>query len=242
MNGDVLSIAGALIIFFNWLVTNTRLERVKSAKAALAASETQHQLVSLLNEVRSTQDSLASAIHRLGGEFVRAGVIESTSANAGSRTLMEQRERFAEARLSARQIAHARDWAATDMSHYSDSAPHEVKMLLVDGPDGLNHLIKEIEARFDQADQHLKGKGVLAPSDLQALDGIYAYYSETLLPRFKELMNKVIEASKQGREALREATEKAQQRVKITRWFTIGLYVVGTIMALAGAAVKGHLI
>lgn len=235
--GDVISVAGALILFFSWLSMNVLVDRLKSAKDAFHANEGAQRLLIPLNDIRSMQDSLAAEVLNLRRTMLEDNGARHLDPNdlARERRMLD----FALWRLNARQIHHGCMNTVAEERFGAGSIPSRFASKLIEANVKMIALRSEVDALLTSAGAALARPNFDEVAQTE-VESARSAYSNHLLPRFALLLQDAVAAANAGREALREAMDRAQKRVKVAKSIATSLYILGTALTLTGAVLKAE--
>jgi chromosome segregation ATPase len=147
---ELISIAGAALLFFSWVVSNTLQQRYQAAKASVERAQSERRLYGELAQARQSIDSLAAEIlnTRQGLRAVHAKVAPDSDA-----TRLRHEEvvsSIASKKLNARQI----DWGLRFCSNEQELAQ------ALDSKDDsigeLNNVCKKMSSLREQKEEVFK--------------------------------------------------------------------------------------
>src|SRR5258706_14333830 len=109
-NSGLISVAGALIIFFSWTVTNTLVQRYNRIKAGTESAQSTFRLYTTLHEQRNQLNSLAMEVIQRNEAGMDASIF--CAGKTDDRLVNEARKQYSRNRLSAHQVKELMDFTA----------------------------------------------------------------------------------------------------------------------------------
>ena len=113
-SAGVISVIGALVIFFSWSVTNTLGQRYSRLKQSVEAADNAFRLYTSLHELRDSLNSVA-----METVYAREAA-EKISSNTGDRRVSETidlRRQYSHTRMSAHQVKELMDFASQSLDY-----------------------------------------------------------------------------------------------------------------------------
>jgi len=231
-NAGLITVVGALILFFSWVVTNTFGVRYTRLKQSVENAESTFRLYQTLHGLRDQMNSLALEVVQ------RRDTPDASRFRSGQTGNIEvdaAREKFDLTRLSAHQIKELNDFTG-EMSEFSRAvgsdtpASRDVTRLAVEVSE-LSKNVREKERLVEELSLNVSAD----PSQVRsAIDDYVNYVRSTAIPEMPKLFPEAVEASNvrraEGAEQLARAKANAQ---RANRTATI-LYVLGTLLVLGG--------
>ena len=219
-----LTVCGALIIFFSWVVNNAIQERFKEAAASATGLRVSFELFEALRELAGSMESVASIALNVSRDVT--GFIEKMRQ---SRDGVEQHNRelmeLASSRLNARQIDAGITFCELALRAAGGRSSDTQGLQRVLG--SLRDAKERKDEMFTIADEALKSRDDwrASLSNLQALLDEYA----VLMRRSVKHVNDLLDS---------RAVEVDRLRRKATwaRRAGLTLYAVGTLLAILGTA------
>lgn len=248
---DLLSLAGALVLFFNWVwTTNVAVER-SSASAALRAAEQERRLFEqftfLAQDIRQVSASVAGLERDL--LYFERDILSNFPSDAHQResdTLYRNYKLrgvgIASKAISAEQIDMAvrHCWHNADQSRV-DSLPSRLDDQLHRVCMAMQDLRTEKDKLLDAAWKTQGGKPKTSEDDAKIEEKVRAITGDryrALLDRFSSLFESFHHISKSRSNELTQRLERATQATATAQ--TVGnlLYVFGTVLVLLGRFFK----
>jgi hypothetical protein len=235
---ELISIAGAALLFFSWVVSNTLQQRYQAAKASVERAQSERRLYGELAQARQSIDSLAAEIlnTRQGLRAVHAKVAPDSDA-----TRLRHEEvvsSIASKKLNARQI----DWGLRFCSNEQELAQ------ALDSKDDsigeLNNVCKKMsslreqkEEVFKQIDQEVTAAKELNDEAARKIRELEGRYSKCLLPQFGPLLEQAVNASNAISSVAVAELKKRKARADVSSWVAFFAYIVGTCLVIFGRVV-----
>lgn len=231
-NAGLISVVGALILFFSWVITNTFGVRYTRLKQSVENAESTFRLYQTLHGLRDQLNSLAMEV--VHGRKA-ADASRFRSGQTGNTEFDAARERFDLTRLSAHQITELNDFAG-EMSEFSravgsdTSASADIIRIAVEVSE-ISTKVREKERRVEE----LSLSDSSDPSDMRkAIDDYVDYVRNAAIPKMPELFRQAVEASntrrREGAHQLALAKTNAQRASRVAT----ALYIAGTLLVLGG--------
>lgn len=230
-NAGLISVIGALIIFFSWIVTNTLGQRYSRLKQSVETADSNFRLYTSLHELRDSLNSVARETI-----YAREAAERNLrSANdAEESELRVLRRNYSLTQMSAHQIKELMDFAvqtidysssvgtATDTSQKIETLKDEIYRVYAKARD------------LDRAVEIANGPSPSLPSLLQALELYTAYVRNDAIPRVGKLYEGIVDLSNKRHEEGREELAQAKRNAGIAANAALALYLVGSSLALGG--------
>ena len=228
--GDVLSVCGALVIFFSWVVNNTIQERFKEAAASAGELRESFLLFEGLRELAGSIESISGIALNLSSDIT--GVLEmlrSPGDRADRSAWFEQNRKILEvaaSKVNARQIDAGIAFCALALrtaGEVDSTHAKELQRLL----DEMTTLRYEKEQVFAAADEALNEGDDPRPHLSQVRDLVDGY--GPLLRSATDSVNTLLAS---------RAVEADRLRLfaKWARRAALTMYAIGSVLAVAGTA------
>lgn len=231
-NSGIVSVIGALIIFFSWVVTNTLAQRYSRLKTSVESAQSTFRLYTKLNELRNSLNSLAMEVVQNKTSIDASSFMPGRMGNPD---IDRAQTDFALTRLSAHQIKELMDFTVETHS-FSKSVGNTTE-----ASRQVEALLKEIDQLHSRVrDQEREVEKCWQPAS-QSFDNFQAaahkyiaFVRNEAIPRVPSLYEKIVNASnlrhKEGRERLAKSKSRADRSSKAA----LALYLLGSILALSG--------
>ena len=233
-NAGVLSVLGALIIFFSWAVTNTLGQRYARMKQSAETAESTFRLYTTLHELRASLNSVAAeAVYTR--EAAEQGIGKHRELAGVEAEIFHLRRRYRNSRLSAHQIKELMDFASQTRDFSNGVASNtETAERVRTLSDEIYQIYRSVH-ELDLAAETAIGtpKPALAPLRI-AVDGYAAAVSEAVNSKVPTLFQQIVAASNHRRDEGREQLARTKQYSEFAARIALVLYVVGSILALGG--------
>jgi hypothetical protein len=230
-NAGVLSVLGALVIFFSWAVTNTLGQRLKQS---VETAESTFRLYTTLHELRASLNSVAAeAVY--AREAAEGHPTEKPEDDTQARELMRLTRDYVHARLAAHQIRELMDFARQTLD-FSNSVGTDS-----DTAQQVNDIHREIYEVYSQAqdrDRAAQRANSSPKPDISkvrpAVEDYVLFVREKAIPQVRGLYEAIVDASNKRRDEGRAQLNRSKRNAA---WATRGalvLYIVGSLLALGG--------
>lgn len=231
-NAGLISVIGALIIFFSWTVTNTFGQRYSRLKQSVEAADNTFRLYTALHELRDSLNSVA-----METVYAREAA-EHGSKSPQDRELSEiadLRRQYSHTRMAAHQIKEMMDFASQTLDYSSSvgtATPTSQKIKT------LHEDIYRLYARARDLDRAVERTNATPTPSIpplrKAIEEYIAYVRSDAIPRVASLYEAIVNASNdrhdEGRRELAQSKRNAARAARTA----LMLYVVGSLLALGG--------
>jgi predicted nucleic acid-binding Zn-ribbon protein len=231
----LLSVSGALIIFFSWVVTTALTNRYTQLKQSIEAAKSTSHLYSTLRELRTGLNSLALETVQSKQSGQASGV---ASARTGDERLDSLRMQFDRARLSSSQINelmdHVLDARALARATGTESATVSELEALVTRIDPLYTRARTLrKSAEDESNRIARGEQQF-PAAGSAMDGYVNFIRKDAMQQVQELFPRAVAASNAQRVESESILKQARERSELSSTVSLVLYVLGTVLVLGG--------
>ncbi|MBK8040719.1 MAG: hypothetical protein IPK22_26840 [Verrucomicrobiaceae bacterium] len=236
-NSGIISVAGALIIFFSWVITNTLGQRYSRMKAATESAQATFRLYTTLHEQRNQLNSVAMEIIQRREAGVNASILGA--GKTGDTVTDEARKDYGLTRLSAHQVRELMDFtgethALSRAVGEQSSASAEIEALLIEVGDLHRNLI----SREREAETAVNSPN-LDPAKLRETVQSYSeHFRSVALPRVPKLYGRIVDSSNKRAEEASQYLDTAKAQAELAGKISIFLYVIGSCLALIGQAIE----
>lgn len=239
--GDLVSVLGALLLFFSWITTNLVAEKFKSAKAAYEAAAEKRVIRQMLTELKGDVESVAAeAIN------ARLSLVELELRSDPQSSDLERREwyghrnlilRLASTGLNARQIDYGNNFCNLTIEHSlvgEEQSTAQAK--LGEACSDISRLKSMKDQLIERMEINLQSYNTentalkIIEDRHSALRGEY----RSLLEPFPSMLKKAVDASNEREDELREELERASGSNAAAKRVAVLLYVSGSVMVLSG--------
>jgi hypothetical protein len=236
-HSGLVSISGALVIFFSWVITNTLGQRYNAIKSTTESAQATFRLYTTLHEQRNQLNSLAMEVIQRNDAGSDATMFSAGPARDHERMIAVKQ--FNMDVLVAHQVNELMDFTV-ETNALSRSAGTSTR-----ASDQIVQVLKEVDPIYQKLHELRKtAEQVIADpnSPLQEVksttEAYRTYLRSEAVPKVPGLYERIVDASNiRRREAeaeLKSAKTKAERAAK----FAIGVYVFGSLLALAGQAIE----
>jgi hypothetical protein len=231
-NAGVISVVGALIIFFSWMVTNTLGQKYSRLKSSIESAQSTFRLQTKLNELRNSLNSLAMEV-----------VQQKNSSDAsifmpgrtGDSEIDRMRTNFSLTRLSAHQVNELMDFTVETHSFScsvgtTTEASQKIESLLKEVDQIYSKAIakeREVETTWQPGTSPLEEKFTVEAQNY------IRFIRNEAIPHVPRLYKEIVSASNTRHEQGRRLTESKRRFEKATK-AALWLYVLGSVLALGG--------
>ncbi len=229
-NAGVLSVLGALVIFFSWTVTNTLGQRYARLKQSVETAESTSRLYLTLHELR---DSLNSAA--MDAVSAREAAERNHDGESPEDKVIRLRREYSRARLYAHQVNELMAFASLTLDFSADLKNDTETARRIKG---LNDEIYGLYSQARDRDRAVEKVNAMSRPEVAtlrpAVEEYVRFVYEDAAPRVAGLYEAIVDASN---------ARHAEGRVELARlkrkdtWVRRGawvLYVAGSLLALSG--------
>ena len=234
---SIISVVGALVIFFSWVVTNTLGQRYSRVKTATESAQSTFRLYTTLHEQRNQLNSLAMEVIQRGQSGMDASIF--SSGRISNPELKQARKQFSLDRLSAHQVKELMDFAAEAdalsraVGNISETSK-KIQQILRE----LDPIYQELTMRERSAENAINSPDQPPVAVMRAVQDYSDYYRLKALPEVPTLYQRVVDAANaRQREAVEQLAE-AKARADRSSDLAIWLYAIGSLLALTGQTVE----
>jgi hypothetical protein len=231
-NAGLISVIGALIIFFSWVVTNTLGQHYSRLKQSVETADTTFRLYTTLHELRDSLNSVAM-------ETVSTrDAVEQISKNPQDRERSELasfRRQYSYTRMSAHQIEELMDFANQTLNYSSSietvtptsqtvAVLHKDIYSLYARVRELNHAVELANTSPDPQMIPLRN----------AIEHYVTYVEKDAIPRVADLYKAIVNTSNDRRDEGRRELAQSKRKASRAAHTVLLLYAVGSLFALGG--------
>lgn len=233
--GPMISIVGALILFFSWSVKNTLFQHYTDMRSSIQNAHSTFRLYNTLHELRNSVNSIAMEVVQ---EKSSTNATRFRSGITGEHDIDQIRREFDLTRLSAHQLKELADFAfkTLDLSNSFDdssSLHSEIVELTME----IEALRDEVSSREEAAEDennsnHQPNLEIAHP----ARDEYISYWRETAIKKVPIFYPQIVDLSNRR---IEEAHTELRTAKLYSNWAdrtVIILYVLGTLLAIGGQA------
>jgi ABC-type transporter Mla subunit MlaD len=236
----LLSVCGALIIFFSWVLTNTRAQTLSRIKQAVESAQSTFRLYTTLHELRDQLNSVAMEV--IEGK-TSPNATQLASGRTGRRDEDSVRATFDKARLSAHQIKELMDFTAETNSFSravgsATPASDEIGRILTE----VDHVYTPLRESERQVEDLLHDSRVSLDDAREAVKRYNDYVRNTAIPQVPSLYRRVVELSNRRRDEGDRELDTARQKAEFASSVSRILYVFGSVLALGGQFIDKFLV
>jgi hypothetical protein len=225
----LISVFGALIIFFSWTVTNTLGQRYSRLKQSVEAGDNTFRLYTELHELRASLNAVA-----MEAVYAREAA-ERGGEEPENREILDLRSRYSHTQLSAHQIKEMMDFASQTLD-YSSSVG--TKTETADKIRALHDEIYRLYARVRDLERAAElANGTLNPPLPALRDTIEAYVvyvRKEAIPQVAGLYGAIIESSNVRHDEGRKELAWSKRNAARAAGAALILYIGGSILVLGG--------
>lgn len=239
-NAGVLSVIGALIIFFSWAVTNTLGQRYSRLKQSVEAADNTFRLYTELHELRASLNSVAmEAVYareaaersaREGAEQRRNG-----PENREKAEILDLRRRYSHTQLAAHQIKELMDFASQTLEYSSSVGTKTDTAAKIRA---LNDEIYAVYAEVRDLDRAAEiANGTPSPALPPLKIAIVAYVDHVrrqAIPRVASLYKAIVDSSNQRHDEGRNELARSKRNAARASSTALVLYAIGSALVLGG--------
>ncbi len=243
--GELLSVLGALVLFFSWITTNLIAEQFKSAKLAFEAAADKRVNQQLLMDLKGDVESVAA--EAINARLSLIDLELRSDPNSGEPAKQEWYEhralnlQLASTRLNARQIDHGNNFCNLTIEHsLVGEEQSDAQMKLGEACSSIHSL----KSKKDQLVERMEINVQSYNSQNVAVEVVEERHSaledeyRILLEPFGGFLQSAVDASNERGEELRSELERARKKDSAAKRVALIFYVSGSVMALAGAALS----
>jgi hypothetical protein len=233
-NAGMISVFGALVIFFSWVVTNTLGQRYSRMKQSAETAESTFRLYTTLHELRSSLNSVASETV-YGREAAERNQGETRYRDKEEEEIALLRRRYDHTRLSAHQINELMDFAnqTLEVSNGIGTSSETAQRI-----ETIYHEIYEVYWRVHELDRVVQLANATPKPDISKLRPAVEQYDtvvrQIVNDRVPDLFRRIAEASntrrEEGRFHLADTKKNAERAARVG----LILYILGSMLALGG--------
>ena len=231
-NAGLISVAGALIIFFSWAVTNTLGQRYSRLKQSVEAADNTFRLYTTLHELRNSINSVAMET-----------VYAREAAEQGSRRSLDRqpseveelRRDFAHTRMSAHQIKELTDFSAQTLDFSSGlgtatTTSKRVKELYDDIYKMYEHVL-DLERNVEL---HDATPGLNVSALREAIEAYDQHVRQVAIPQVPGFYEAIVETSNTRHDEGRRELSRSKRNAALAARIALVLYIAGSLLALGG--------
>jgi hypothetical protein len=233
--GDIVSILGAVILFFSWIITNTLQQNYLATKAGAQRAEADARLYQVLRSLRQEVEGVAALVVDL-----RNGLTSDRRRSQPVASPAEQRHDSTvlwvdSTNLNARQIDWGYQACAIDASTIAKAVPGNANAIekLEAACEELRNLQVEKDRLFDEVRAFL-GTRTLTEGAEDSIRDLIKAYRDRVLPKFAPALRKSVEAGNVLREQMRSELAMATTRASQASSISFFTYILGTLLVLGG--------
>lgn len=243
--GELLSVLGALLLFFSWIMTNLVAEQFKSAKAAYETAAEKRVIRQLLTELKGDVESVAAEAINARLSLVELELrSDPQNSNLETREWYEHRNlilRLASTGLNARQIDHGNNFCNLTIEHSlvgEEQSAAQAK--LGDACTDISRLKSKKDQLIERMEFNVQSYNTKS-TPLKTVEERHSMLRSeyrSLLEPFLGMLQKAVEASNEREDELRDELERAKSRNTTAKRVAVLLYVSGSVVVLAGASLS----
>jgi hypothetical protein len=236
-NSGLISVAGALIIFFSWAITNTLVMRYNRIKAATESAQSTFRLYTTLHEQRNQLNSIAMEVIQRSEAGMNASIFGA--GRTGDPLLNEARQQYSRDRLSAHQVKELMEFTAEAYSlsrAVGKSSPTSQT---------IQNILEEVEpvyrklTEFDRNAARACNDQKLSAAEIMRTVKAYSdYYRSEALPQVPGFYQRIVDASNIRRKEASDHLDSAKSQAQRASRAAVILYILGSVLALSGQAIE----
>lgn len=236
-NGSIISVIGALVLFFSWSVRNTIYERYAHLKTAIQSAEQTFRLYSTLHELRNNVNSLA--IEVVQQKKASRDASQYRAGLTGFPGIDDAQRRFDLTRLSAHQMTELMDFATktndVSVSVGGNSLTADSILMKVDEIKLLRDSVSDYEREVDKV-RYVTEENVPFTL-LPVVDDYCDFWRYVSRQRVPQLYATITKLSNKRLEEAHDVLLIAEDNSSLADSWAFYLYLIGTLMALGGQAI-----
>lgn len=238
--GSLITILGALIIFFSWVINNTLKVNYTNLSTAIKAGEREARLYGTLDEIEGAIQSLAS-------EVVQPKLLERIHAESKKNTARARYKaassEFDRTMLSAYQIRAINEFCAREatfsQTHSKQSPSSEIIAKAAIDASKLYSELSEKRKKCQDARMRIYrlNRDVSDREYDEAtavLENFVEFTRKIAIPKVEPIYAMVVPAVNARRRELTEIEAQLKSYAQFFSKFSIILYIVGTLLAITG--------
>jgi hypothetical protein len=238
-HANILTVVGALILFFNWVISNTLKSRYETLKSRIEQAERDNRIDSQFAEIRESVNGITTEVLKPRGPSVGDKDVPRSEIE-----YWEALNSMAQTQLSATQVNKlhrfcVEEWLLLQSSDTTTKAAAEVQACQAEA----QRVYKQLSEAFDQVHRLVNEVHVMNPRTepevrrvISAVDKLESTYRNDILPKVAPLGERATRASNQRRREIHAEVEQLGWRTKLFSKVALWLYVLGSVVALAGQA------
>lgn len=232
-----LSVIGALILFFNWLISNTLQASYMSWKSSIEQADRHNCLSYMFAQIRDLLLSVTSEIWKprcppqndqliRGIENEYSGALDSMSRTRLNATRVNELNEFCIRELTFSRSPATVMNAAFELQQIQNESQQLFQRLceafgVVDG------IIKEVQAMDPRPPDQVQRA-------ITAINECEAAYRNEILPKVAPLCDRAVMAANKLRRDIYVELQSHQRRAKVFSSVAIWIYILGSIVVVAG--------
>lgn len=236
-HSNLISVVGALIIFFSWVITNTFGQRYTRVKAATESAQSTFRLYTTLHEQRNQLNSLAMEVIQRSEAGMGASIF--SAGKTTNPVLNEARKQFSRDRLSAHQISELMDFTS-EVNALSRAVGNETLT-----SQAIRQILRDVDPIYQKLRTLETGAEVAindpdrSPEEvMRAVEAYSNYFRLEALPKVPALYQRIVEASNARNREADSRLASAKLLAERSESFAIWIYAIGSILALTGQVVE----
>ena len=243
-NTDLISIVGALIIFFSWVVNNTLKTNYSNLKNAIASAERDTRLYGALDE-------LAGSVNAIASEVVEPKLRERQEryrdANTIQSLFLATADKLSTALLAAYQIRACEQFCARSLmlsnAHSGKTASARALDAVAKESSALFAEFSIKRGKCEDIINQIRRQGDDVKKDeyqvaMRSIDDFIQYIREFAIPKVGPFYERAVPATNERRAELRKVEAQMGKYVRTFDRLSIWLYIVGSVLTLLGKVIE----
>jgi hypothetical protein len=243
-NTDLISILGALIIFFSWVVSNTLKTNYSNLKNAIAGAERDARIYGALDELAGMVNSVASEIVQPKFREREKTAREENTSLSLYRIAVNEYSRIL---LTAYQIRECNQFCMRELSLSQAHAKKTVSALTLEATaQEASTLFSKFSDKQVECEELIKR--ILEKEDsvteedyqraTQLINGFNKFTREDAIPRVVPLYDRAVPAGNLRRTELSKIEARLGKYARTFDKLSVWLYIIGSVLALLGKVIE----
>lgn len=239
--GDLVSILGAAIVFFSWILTNTLQQDYQSTKANVQRAASDHRVHQSFMVLKGVTESIAydvadleKKVAELSNELREDHQESRPVIDPNQQRLEDIQRRFERAAWNSHNIDLGYEFCIVPLSTIGQALSGDATEKLKTACQAIKYLQDERNKIFLKASGLLRDQKTLSEESATSIRDLIKSYSDSISPRLEPAMLKVVEASNMLFAQMRSELEVATTRANLASNISLFTYILGTVLVLAG--------
>jgi len=233
-NAGIISIVGALVIFFSWTVTNTLGQRYSRLKQSVETADGTFRLYTTLHDLRGSLNSVAmeTVYAREAAESSHNQTVSRESIRVEVDAL---RRDYTHTRLSAHQIIELMDFTSQTLAFSAGVGTETATAKQIQNlHDDIYAMYREVQDR----DRAVEAANSTPEPDVRQLRPVVTEYVSFVrhdaIPRVRGFYQAITNACNTRQNEGREQLARSQRNAARAARVALALYIVGSLLVLSG--------